>query len=67
VASSLPAFQWNVAKMAAHLKQRGKGFRPHGKTHKCPELARALTRAGAIGHCAAKLSEAEVFAAHGVA
>lgn len=62
----LDAFEWNVAKMAAHLKARGKGFRPHGKTHKCPEIGRILTRAGAIGHCAAKLSEAEVFAAHGM-
>ncbi len=62
----LDAFEWNVARMAAHLKARGKAFRPHGKTHKCPEIGRALTRAGAIGHCAAKLSEAEVFAAHGL-
>ena len=62
----LDAFEWNVAKMAAHLKARGKGFRPHGKTHKCPEIGRALARAGASGHCAAKLSEAEVFAAHGL-
>lgn len=62
----LDAFEWNVAKMAGHLKARGKGFRPHGKTHKCPEIGRALTRAGASGHCAAKLSEAEVFAAHGL-
>ncbi len=62
----LDAFEWNLAKMATHLKARGKGFRPHGKTHKCPEIGRALTRAGASGHCAAKLSEAEVFAAHGL-
>jgi 3-hydroxy-D-aspartate aldolase len=62
----LDAFEWNVAKMAGHLKARGKALRPHGKTHKCPELARELTRAGAIGHCVAKLSEAEVFAAHGL-
>lgn len=62
----LDAFEWNVAKMTAHLKARGKGFRPHGKTHKCPEIGRILARAGAIGHCAAKLSEAEVFAAHGM-
>jgi len=62
----LDGFEANVVKMAAHLKARGKGFRPHGKTHKCPEIGRILTRAGAIGHCAAKLSEAEVFAAHGL-
>src|SRR5688500_5984778 len=55
----LDAFEWNIAKMAGHLKTRGKGFRPHGKTHKCPEIARALVRAGAVGSCVAKLSEAE--------
>ena len=62
----LDAFDANVAKMAAHLSQRGKRFRPHGKTHKCPDIAKALVRAGAVGTCAAKLSEAEVFAASGV-
>jgi D-serine deaminase-like pyridoxal phosphate-dependent protein len=62
----LDAFEWNVSKMAGHLKSRNKGFRPHGKTHKCPDVARALVRAGAAGQCVAKLSEAEVFAAHGL-
>jgi D-serine deaminase-like pyridoxal phosphate-dependent protein len=62
----LDAFDDNIAKMAAHLKTRGKAFRPHGKTHKCPEVARALVKAGAIGCCAARLSEAEVFAESGI-
>ena len=62
----LDAFDSNIAKMAAHLKARNKGFRPHGKTHKCPEVARALIRAGAVGCCAARLSEAEVFAEFGI-
>jgi len=62
----LDAFEDNVQKMAAHLKARGKAFRPHGKTHKCPEVARALIRAGAVGCCAARLSEAEVFAQSGI-
>ena len=62
----LDAFEFNIAKMAAHLKARNKAFRPHGKTHKCPEVARALIKAGAIGCCAARLSEAEVFAASGI-
>jgi D-serine deaminase-like pyridoxal phosphate-dependent protein len=62
----LDAFDDNIAKMAAHLEARGKAFRPHGKTHKCPEVARALLRAGAIGCCAARLSEAEVFSANGI-
>lgn len=62
----LDAFDANVAKMAAHLKARGKAFRPHGKTHKCPDVAKALLAAGAVGSCVARLSEAEVFAAAGV-
>jgi D-serine deaminase-like pyridoxal phosphate-dependent protein len=62
----LDAFEDNIQKMASHLKSRHKAFRPHGKTHKCPEIARALIGAGAVGICAARLSEAEVFADHGI-
>jgi D-serine deaminase-like pyridoxal phosphate-dependent protein len=62
----LDAFESNIQKMASHLKARNKGFRPHGKTHKCPEIARRLIGAGAVGICAARLSEAEVFADHGI-
>src|SRR5688500_17684955 len=62
----LDAFEDNIRTMTAHLKARGKGFRPHGKTHKCPEIARRLIEAGAAGICAARLSEAEVFAEHGI-
>jgi D-serine deaminase-like pyridoxal phosphate-dependent protein len=62
----LDAFEDNVSTMAAFVKSHGKAFRPHGKTHKCPEVAKALIRAGAIGCCAARLSEAEVFAASGI-
>jgi D-serine deaminase-like pyridoxal phosphate-dependent protein len=62
----LDAFEDNIAKMAAHVRTRNKAFRPHGKTHKCPEVARALINAGAIGCCAARLSEAEVFSEHGI-
>ena len=62
----LDAFESNIAKMAAHLKARGKAFRPHGKTHKCPDVAKALIEAGAIGSCVARLSEAEVFADAGI-
>ena len=52
--------------MATHLKVAGKGFRPHAKTHKCVEIAKACIRAGAIGTCTAKVSEAEVFASAGL-
>jgi D-serine deaminase-like pyridoxal phosphate-dependent protein len=62
----LDAFEANVAKMFGYLKQRGRAVRPHGKTHKCPAIARYLIRAGAAGACAAKISEAEAFALDGV-
>jgi D-serine deaminase-like pyridoxal phosphate-dependent protein len=62
----LNAFEFNVAKMAQHCRDHRLALRPHGKTHKCPEIAKALIRAGAVGACAAKISEAEVFAANGV-
>ncbi|MEO8678965.1 MAG: DSD1 family PLP-dependent enzyme [Vicinamibacterales bacterium] len=62
----LDAFESNIARMAGHLRERKRGFRPHGKTHKCPQVAQALIKAGAVGICAARLSEAEVFADHGI-
>jgi D-serine deaminase-like pyridoxal phosphate-dependent protein len=62
----LDLFEANIAKMAAHLAAREKAFRPHGKTHKCPDVAKALIKAGAVGSCVARLSEAEVFADAGI-
>ena len=62
----LDAFEANVAKMAAAVKTSGRAFRPHGKSHKCPAIGQVLAKAGAVGSCAAKLSEAEAFAAHGI-
>jgi len=62
----LDAFEENVTRMASFLKARQRAFRPHAKTHKCPEIAKALIQAGAAGACTAKISEAEVLARHGV-
>ena len=62
----LDAFEYNVQKMTAHAKAKNRTLRPHGKTHKCPEVALRLMNAGAVGACAAKLSEAEAFARGGV-
>jgi D-serine deaminase-like pyridoxal phosphate-dependent protein len=56
----------NIDKMAAFLGDRGKGFRPHAKTHKCPEIARRQMAAGAVGICAAKVSEAFVLVHAGI-
>lgn len=62
----LDGLDGNIAKMASHCKSRSRALRPHGKTHKCPDIARRLVAAGAVGACAAKLSEAEAFARSGV-
>jgi 3-hydroxy-D-aspartate aldolase len=62
----LDAFEANVTKMSRYAKDHHRSLRPHGKTHKCPEVAKALVRAGAVGICAAKISEAEAFVENGV-
>jgi D-serine deaminase-like pyridoxal phosphate-dependent protein len=62
----LDRFESNLARMAGFLREHGKAFRPHAKTHKCPEIARRMVAAGAVGSCVARLSEAEVFAEHGL-
>jgi D-serine deaminase-like pyridoxal phosphate-dependent protein len=62
----LDSLDANIANMAEYCRERGLALRPHGKTHKCPEIAHALLRAGAVGCCAARISEAEAFAQHGV-
>jgi len=61
-----PAFERNLARMSDHLRSAGKGLRPHTKTHKCPLIARAQLSAGAVGVCAAKVSEAVALAQGGV-
>lgn len=60
------AFDRNIAKMAAHMKARGVGLRPHAKTHKSAVIARKQLELGAIGICCAKVSEAEALAAKGI-
>jgi D-serine deaminase-like pyridoxal phosphate-dependent protein len=45
---------------------KGKGIRPHAKTHKCPVIAQRQIEAGAVGVCAAKVSEAAVLVNAGV-
>ena len=56
----------NIGRMAGFLASHGKGFRPHAKTHKCPEVAARQLAAGAVGVCAAKVSEAIVLARAGI-
>lgn len=57
----------NLDRMQAAATARGLRLRPHAKTHKSPLVARWQLERGAVGICCAKLGEAEVFAAAGVA
>jgi D-serine deaminase-like pyridoxal phosphate-dependent protein len=51
-----------IASMAAAMRDRGVGLRPHTKTHKSLEFARRQVAAGAAGLTVATIGEAEVFA-----
>jgi D-serine deaminase-like pyridoxal phosphate-dependent protein len=62
----LDKLEQNIATMRKKLAGTNVARRPHGKTHKCPAIAKLQLASGAIGICAAKLSEAEVFSANGV-
>src|SRR5438105_11144129 len=59
-------FEENLARMRDHVQRSGKHYRPHAKTHRCPEIARHQIEAGALGVACAKLGEAEVMAGAGV-
>lgn len=61
----LDRLERNVARMADAARAAGVALRPHGKTHKLPEVARLQRAAGARGLTLAKVGEAEVFAEHG--
>ncbi len=60
------ALERNLQRMQEFLVGRGKGFRPHAKTHKCPLIAARQLDLGAAGVCAAKVSEAVVLVNAGV-
>ncbi len=62
----IDAFERNVARMAAHCEDLGIALRPHGKAHKCVEIARRQVAAGAVGLCVVNIGEAEIFAAAGI-
>lgn len=59
-------FERNLARMSEHVRKSGKHYRPHAKTHRCPEIARRQIEAGALGVACAKLGEAEVMAGAGI-
>ncbi|PYX45729.1 MAG: hypothetical protein DMG79_18640 [Acidobacteria bacterium] len=63
----LDQLEKNIHDWQAHADQCGVKFRAHIKTHKIPEIARMQVAAGARGIVCAKVSEAEPFAAAGIA
>lgn len=62
----LDCVERNLERTAKLVLNSGKALRPHIKTHKMPKLAAMELASGAVGICAAKLSEAEVMADSGV-
>ncbi len=62
----LDMLEHNLQKMQKAAERGSKSLRPHAKTHKCSALALRQIEAGAIGVCAAKVSEAEALVKAGL-
>ena len=62
----LDVFDANLAKLQGHIDAHGMSLRCHTKMHKSPIIAQKQIDAGAVGVCAATVSEAEVMLAGGV-
>ncbi|MCP4630387.1 MAG: DSD1 family PLP-dependent enzyme [bacterium] len=62
----LDILEENLGKMQAASTAAGKKLRPHAKSHKCSALAGKQLEHGAVGICAAKVSEAEVLVNNGI-
>lgn len=56
----------NIAIMTRWAAEAGVKLRPHAKSHKSPDMARRLVKAGALGACCATIAEAEELANGGV-
>src|SRR5436190_9994290 len=57
----------NIDRVQQTVSAAGMRLRPHAKTHKSPIIARWQIERGAVGICCAKVGEAEVMAAAGIA
>ncbi|WP_194965935.1 MULTISPECIES: DSD1 family PLP-dependent enzyme [unclassified Polaromonas] len=62
----MDAMKRNLARMAEFAKKHNIRWRPHAKLHKCSSLAKMQIKAGAVGVCVQKTSEAEAMFAGGV-
>ena len=63
----LDAFEHNLDLMANAVRGSGLALRPHAKSHKCPDIAKAQVARGAVGICCQKVDEAAAFVAAGIA
>jgi D-serine deaminase-like pyridoxal phosphate-dependent protein len=63
----LDAFEHNLDLMANAVRGSGLALRPHAKSHKCPDIAKAQIARGAVGICCQKVDEAAAFVAAGIA
>jgi D-serine deaminase-like pyridoxal phosphate-dependent protein len=62
----LDAMKRNLVRMSEFAKKHGVRWRPHAKMHKSAVLAKIQAKAGAVGVCVQKMSEAEAMLAGGV-
>ena len=62
----LAALEANLDKMADFSRRAGVVLRPHGKMHKCAEVAQMQILRGAVGICCQKVAEAEAFVRAGI-
>ena len=63
----LDAFERNVAKLAAFVREKGVRLRAHAKTHKSADIAKfQMAHGEACGICCQKVAEAEALVAEGV-
>lgn len=62
----MDAMKRNLARMAEFAKKHNIRWRPHAKLHKSATLAKMQVRAGAVGVCVQKTSEAEIMVAGGI-
>jgi D-serine deaminase-like pyridoxal phosphate-dependent protein len=63
----LDAFEHNLDLMANAVRGSGLALRPHAKSHKCPDIAKAQIARGAVGICCQKVDEAAAFVSAGIA
>jgi D-serine deaminase-like pyridoxal phosphate-dependent protein len=62
----LDILEQSLEKMQSAAARAGKNLRPHVKTHRCSALAQRQIETGAIGVCAATVSEAEALVRAGI-